>query len=132
MDPSCTHDPSSNPCSESHQALEDRPLVFNNLSRTEHATHTIIDLYMLPQVHGGCRRFCCECLLVVGLMLPLLGPLLGLCVFVPYFSLLFEEGTIIQPDSPCYGAPTLCGSTFSYDYYFWNITNAEEVRSLPW
>ena len=62
-------------------------------------------------------------------MLPLLGPLLGLCVFVPYFDLLFEEGNVIQPNTPCFGPePAICPVSFKFDYFFWNITNAEEVR----
>lgn len=89
----------------------------------------IIDTYLLPSSHGRCRRFCCECCLIVGLMLPLLGPLLGLCVFVPYFDLLFEEGNVIQPDTPCFGPdPAICPASFKFDYFFWNITNAEQVH----
>ena len=88
----------------------------------------IIQTYLLPGTHGTCRRFCCECMLVVGFVLPLLGPLLGFCVFVPYFDLLFGEGNIVQPSTPCYGpTPSVCASTFSIDYFFWNITNAEQV-----
>lgn len=91
---------------------------------------SIIQTFLLPESHGRCRRFCCECLLIVGFMLPLLGPLLGLCVFVPYLDLQFEEGSVIQLDTPCYGPdPTVCDTTFSFDYYFWNITNPVEVRS---
>ena len=64
-------------------------------------------------------------------MLPLLGPLLGLCVFVPYFDLLFEEGNVIQPDTPCFGdEPTICPVSFQFDYFFWNITNAEQVSCM--
>jgi hypothetical protein len=98
---------------------------------------SIIQTFLLPDSHGRCRRFCCECLLIVGFMLPLLGPLLGLCVFVPFLDLQFEEGSVIQLDTPCYGPdPTICDTTFSFDYYFWNITNPVEVsfqpsRSLP-
>ncbi len=65
-------------------------------------------------------------------MLPLLGPLLGLCVFVPYFDLTFEEGNVIQPNSPCFGPdPEICPTSFKFDYFFWNITNAEQVRCAP-
>ncbi len=91
----------------------------------------IIDSYLLPDSHGTCRRFCCECCLIVGLSLPLLGPLLGLCVFVPYFDLLFEEGNVIQPNAPCFSpAPGICPTSSKFDYYFWNITNAEEVSCM--
>ena len=87
-----------------------------------------IQTYLLPRTHGTCRRFCCECMLIVGFVLLLLGPLLGFCVFVPYFDLLFAEGNIVQPDTPCYGpTPSVCASNFSFDYFFWNITNAEQV-----
>lgn len=92
---------------------------------------SIIQTFLLPNSHGKCRRFCCECLLIVGFMLPLLGPLLGLCVFVPYLDLQFEEGSVIQPDTPCYGPnATVCDTTFRFDYYFWNITNPIEVWRL--
>ena len=91
----------------------------------------IIDSYLLPESHGTCRRFCCECLLIVGLSLPLLGPLLGLCVFVPYFDLLFEEGNVIQPNAPCYSnESSICPTSSKLDYYFWNITNAEQVSCM--
>lgn len=117
------------------------PVAFPAPGTESHAAHrrkggrlvdsdkAIIDTYLLPKSHGTCRRFCCECCLIVGCMLPLLGPLLGLCVFVPYFDLLFEEGNVIQPDTPCFGdEPTICPVSFQFDYFFWNITNAEQVR----
>ena len=112
------------------QAVVETPPELSSTDRTDQAA-PIIGLYMLPEVHGGCRQYCCECLLVVGILLPMLGPVLGLCVFAPYFSLLFEEGSIIQPDTPCYGpTPTTCEGTSTVDYYFWNITNPDEASSL--
>lgn len=91
---------------------------------------SIVQTFLLPNSHGKCQRCCCECLLIVGVMLPLLGPLLGFCVAVPYLDLQFEEGSVIQPDTPCYGPqPTVCGATSSFDYYFWNISNPMEVCS---
>ena len=91
----------------------------------------IIQTFLLPESHGRCRRFCCECLLIVGFILPLLGPLLGLCVFGPFLDLQFEEGSVIQLDTPCYGPnPTVCDTQFNFDYYFWNVTNPTQVR-LP-
>jgi hypothetical protein len=69
-------------------------------------------------------------MLIVGLVLPLLGPLLGFCVFVPYFDLQFGEGSIVQPNTPCYGpTPAVCGGSFSFDCYFYNLTNTEEVST---
>ncbi len=97
--------------------------------RAPDSSSVIIDTYLLPNSHGTCRRFCCECCLTLGCMLPLLGPLLGLCVFVPYFDLIFEEGNVIQPNTPCFGPdPGICPASFKFDYFFWNITNAEQVR----
>lgn len=113
-----------------HGASMVRPRVLETgLDRPEEPS-PIIQTYLLPVSHGKCRRFCCECMLIVGFVLPLLGPLLGFCVFVPYFDLQFGENSIVQPNTPCYGpTPAVCGGSFSFDYYFWNITNSEEART---
>ena len=108
----------------------DVPLIGRG-RRPVDSSKPIIDSFLLPDSHGTCRRFCCECCLIVGLSLPLLGPLLGLCVFVPYFDLLFEEGNVIQPNAPCFSpAPGICPTSSKFDYYFWNITNAEQVSCM--
>ena len=108
----------------------DVPLIGRS-RRPVDSSKPIIDSYLLPDSHGTCRRFCCECCLIVGLSLPLLGPLLGLCVFVPYFDLLFEEGNVIQPNAPCFSpAPGICPTSSKFDYYFWNITNAEQASCM--
>ena len=99
--------------------------------RAPDRSSVIVNSYLLPDSHGTCHRFCCECCLVLGCMLPLLGPLLGLCVFVPYFDLIFEEGNVIQPNTPCFGPEAeICPSSFKFDYFFWNITNAEQVSCV--
>lgn len=73
-------------------------------------------------------------MVVLGVMLPWIGPAFGLCVMTPIVLLTIENGKIITADQDCFGTgplgnATQCPAESYFDYYFWNITNPEEVMS---
>ena len=88
--------------------------------------------YLLPEVHGTYRRYVLELLLVLGLLLPWIGPLFGLAVMTPIVLLTVQNGKIITTERDCFGGglkAVQCPAQSYFDYYFWNITNPTEVRA---
>ena len=66
---------------------------------------------------------------MLGLFLPLLGPLIGLCAIAPLIELAILDSGVITPSTNCYNTtPVVCTDEVYFDYYFWNITNPVEVR----
>lgn len=60
-----------------------------------------------------------------------LGPVLGIFIVDPVLQLMLMEGSVITPDSNCFDhrlAEQVCDSDVFVDYYFWNLTNKEEVQ----
>lgn len=92
----------------------------------------VIQTYLLSGEHGTFRRYLLELCLVLGLFLPWLGPLLGLCGIIPLIELDILETAVITPSSYCFAQAangTVCNGTAVYEYYFWNLTNTEQVCS---
>ena len=86
--------------------------------------------YLLTGVHGTYRQYFLELCIVAGLLLPWLGPILGLAVLTPIVLLTVEDGKVIDSTTDCFGGgtgPTNCSATSYFDYYFWNITNPNEA-----
>lgn len=89
--------------------------------------------YLLPGDHDTYRRYVLELLVVLGLLLPWIGPLFGLAVMTPIVLLTVEDEKIITTETDCFGGgqtPSLCPAQSYFDYYFWNITNPLEVRDV--
>lgn len=87
--------------------------------------------YLQPKVHGTYRKYVLELLVVLGLLLPWIGPLFGLAVMTPIVLLTIQNEKIITTERDCFGGgnvPTQCPAESYFDYYFWNITNPAEVR----
>lgn len=100
-------------------------------SSLEPAVPPAVRTYLLAGDHGTFRRYLLEVCMVLGLFLPWIGPLLGLCAVVPMVELVVWETTVVTPASNCYNAtPMVCNDEVFFDYYFWNITNANEVRPV--
>lgn len=81
-------------------------------------------------MHGTYRRYILELLVVLGLLLPWIGPLFGLAIMTPIVLLTVQNGKIITTERDCFGGgltPTQCPAESYFDYYFWNITNPAEV-----
>ena len=96
----------------------------------EPAVHPVIRTYLLSGDHGTLRRYLLELCLIVGLIIPWFGPLLGLCGIAPLIDLDIMERAVITPSSSCYstaGNGTVCDDRRFYEYHFWNLTNAEQV-----
>ncbi|KAK9814422.1 hypothetical protein WJX72_005728 [[Myrmecia] bisecta] len=87
----------------------------------------ILRTYLAANNYGTCRRYFLELLLVLGLFLPWMGPLLGLAVLDPIITVTLEQSKLLTPTTKCYQAePAVCDATSYFDYYFWNITNAQQ------
>ncbi len=122
-------------------------------------SNPIVRTYLIPNEHGTCKRYWAEFILVVGLVLPWMGPIGSLCVASPFIKLgvqqsqvkclqstsylsgylvnilyvLLESLQVITPDTDCFGsAYAVCDAESYFDYYFWNVTNAAEVSMLRW
>ena len=54
----------------------------------------IVRTYLIPNEHGTCKRYWAEFLLVVGLILPWMGPLGSLCVASPFIKLGVQESQV--------------------------------------
>ena len=90
--------------------------------------------YLAPGVHGTFKRYGLELLVVLGLFLPWIGPLFGQAVMVPIVLLTVQSGKVITTERDCFGGgvgPTECPAESYFDYYFWNITNPEQVGLCP-
>ena len=66
---------------------------------------------------------------MMGLILPWFGPLVGLFVISPLIEMGIAESRQLTAETQCLKeAVNVCDSTSQFDYYFWNITNPDEVR----
>lgn len=87
--------------------------------------------YLLPKVHGTYRRYFLELLVVAGLLLPWIGPAFGLAIMTPIVLLTVQNSKIITTERDCFRGgvgPTTCPATSYFDYYFWNLTNPDQVN----
>ncbi len=94
-------------------------------------SNAVIDTYFKAgSTSGRLKNYCASCSLVLGALLPVFAPLLALCLINPWVKLLFEVSTVITPFSPCFeeGAGTVCPGPSSVVYYFWNVSNAQQVH----
>ena len=65
---------------------------------------------------------------MVGLFLPWVAPLIGLCAISPIVQLGILDSRVVTPTSDCTGPDGgVCDTNVWFDYYFWNVTNAPEV-----
>lgn len=90
---------------------------------------------MLQGEHGTLRRYFLELLVVLGLLIPWIGPAFGLGVMTPIVLLTVQNGKIITSDQDCFGTAlsgtaVTCPAESYFDYFFWNITNPAEVDLL--
>lgn len=94
-----------------------------------------VQSYLLPGEHGTYRRYVLELLIVLGALLPWMGPVFGLVIMTPTVLLTVQNGKTITTERDCFApgiGPIKCPATSYLDYYFWNLTNPYEVRTdLP-
>ena len=65
---------------------------------------------------------------MLGLVLPWFGPMSGLFVISPIMEMDVLESRWITKDTQCFMDPVnVCNATSQYQYYFWNITNPDQV-----
>ena len=87
-----------------------------------------IRTYLYEQEHGTFRRYLLEACVVLGVFLPWVAPLIGLCAIAPIVQLALLDSRVITPSADCYGPEGgVCNNEVYFDYYFWNITNPVEV-----
>ncbi len=66
---------------------------------------------------------------MAGLLLPWFGPGVGLFVISPLIEMGLVESRQLTVDTQCLKAGVnLCDSTSTFEYFFWNITNPDQVR----
>lgn len=74
---------------------------------------------------------------MAGLLLPWFGPGVGLFIISPIIEMGLAESRQLTVDTQCLKSPdmNLCDSTSTFEYYFWNISNPDQVppqrRSVP-
>ena len=91
-----------------------------------------IRTYLYEQEQGTVRRYLLEACVVLGVFLPWVAPLIGLCAISPIVQLAILDSRVITPTADCYGLEgAVCNNEVYFDYYFWNITNPTEVRGGP-
>lgn len=65
---------------------------------------------------------------MAGLLLPWFGPGVGLFVISPLIEMGLAESRILSSESQCLkSSENLCDSSSIFEYYFWDITNPEQV-----
>ncbi len=57
-------------------------------------SNPIVRTYLIPNEHGSCRRYWAEFVLVVGLVLPWMGPIGSLCVASPFIKLGVQQSQV--------------------------------------
>ena len=98
-------------------------------SSSSTAVPPAVRTYFYEQEHGTFRRYLLEACIVLGLFLPWVAPLVGLCAISPIVQLAILDSRVITPTSDCYGPDGgVCDNEVYFDYYFWNITNPAEVQ----
>ena len=66
---------------------------------------------------------------MMGLILPWFGPLVGLFVISPLIEMGLAESRQLTAETQCLKeSVNVCDSVSQFDYYFWNITNPDQVR----
>lgn len=50
-------------------------------------SNPVVRTYLIPNEHGTCKRYWAEFVLVVGLVLPWMGPIGSLCIASPFIKL---------------------------------------------
>ena len=66
---------------------------------------------------------------MMGLILPWFGPLVGLFVISPLIEMGIAESRQLTAETQCLkDSVNVCDSVSQFDYYFWNITNPDQVR----
>jgi hypothetical protein len=66
---------------------------------------------------------------MMGLILPWFGPLVGLFVISPLIEMGIAESRQLTAETQCLKeSVNVCDSVSQFDYYFWNITNPDQVR----
>ena len=77
------------------------------------------------------KRYILFFMTVVGAFIWWLGPVLGLFLVDPLVQLLLLDVQVITPTTNCMDhrlANQTCDSDVMVDYYFYNITNKDEVQ----
>lgn len=65
---------------------------------------------------------------MMGLILPWFGPLVGLFVISPLIEMGIAESRQLTAQTQCLeNAVNICDATSTFEYFFWNITNPDEV-----
>ncbi|RMZ54053.1 hypothetical protein APUTEX25_002630 [Auxenochlorella protothecoides] len=96
---------------------------------TTHTAETLVQSYQFPGDRTSSRRYWLLFSLLLGSILWWLGPLMGIFVLDPFLQLLLDASQVITPDTDCYDNRMIsqsCKSETFIDYYFFNITNAEQ------
>lgn len=64
----------------------------------------------------------------LGLVLPWFGPMVGLFVTSPIIEMGIAQSRWLTKDTQCFKEDVnQCNGTSTYQYYFWNLTNPDEV-----
>lgn len=79
--------------------------------------------------HASWSTHVCAPVQVFGLVLPWFGPVCGLFVVSPIVELGITTERWLTKDSQCFSENVnVCNTTATYQYYFWNLTNHNEVH----
>ena len=80
------------------------------------------------------RCYFCRCVTtfarpqVLALVCPWFGPMAGLFVISPLIEMGIAGSRELTRDSQCFKeSVNQCNNTATYQYYFWNLTNPDEV-----
>lgn len=125
LQPGASGDTVANPASSTDRF---NTVILNEPEHPASPINAVIRTYFPTELPGhSCRRWTMEFLVVAGLILPLLGPLLGLTIVNPLFNYYIAKATVLTPDTDCLGGNAVCEAHSTFEYYFWNLTNYDEV-----
>jgi hypothetical protein len=93
----------------------------------------VVRTFLLPGEQNSPQRYWLEVFVTAGIMIALIAPAVVTVVIEPVLLAGIVPYKAMYPDSTdCLVAnqpPTACvNSTINFSYYFWNITNTNEVR----
>jgi len=106
---------------------EEKPLQYDGLSKH----NPIVRTYLYPPDVSSLKKYFILVFLISGALMFFLGPLAQVFVVEPLVTLLLSDASMVTPDKACYNprlANQTCEDEVHVDYYFWNITNRDEVR----